>query len=121
MEDWMVKEYDAYYKEVAKQDRRDRLYALYAVIRQKMKWQDNWSFNWWQKVFYITKTLICLILDRRRSLWACSDAVDSMACWSFRSWTSMDIVGQAHDWTELAVGYGYFSNWYYDIYSNSDA
>lgn len=120
-EQWMDEVQQEYYKELARQDDKNRWYSILVILRHPMAYHDNYYFKWWQKVFYVFKTIVCIILNRRRSLWADSNAVDSMACWDFAGWTSPDIIGEACDWTELAVGYGYFKDWHFDIYRNSSA
>jgi len=96
---------------------KERLVAIKEVLKQRGKFHDNYSLNRLQRWFYTLKTVICLLLNRRKTL-GFEDCIDSMAVWNMTEWQSMDFMGTAYDWTELAVGIGVLKGWYFDIYRN---
>lgn len=90
-----------------------------AVLEQRGKLHEeyghiNGSRLW--RAFYTFKSLICLLIGRQGDNDA--DDVDAMARIDFERESNFE--GTFHSWTELAVGYGIFRRWYYDIYENGD-
>ena len=63
------------------------------------------------------KTLICILFNRQGDLWG-KDHID-VAILNHRPAYTMEVMG-GYDWNCIVVGYGYFKNWYYDKYENSN-
>lgn len=87
------------------------------VIKQRCKPEYDYSINRLQRWFYTIKTLICILLNRQGDLWG-KDHID-VAILNYRPAYTMDVMG-GYDWTCIVVGHGYFKNWCYDKYENSD-
>jgi hypothetical protein len=75
------------------------------------------NFTWLQCVFYWLKTLICLICNWKQKEDTYLDQIQMLA---YDSYVSHDYDGPSHRWSELAIGEGVFTRWYYNIYENAD-
>jgi hypothetical protein len=99
----------------------NRFRAIWHVMRQRGKWHQNYfcmeKRRW--RAFYATKTIVCMLICRRRNLYAVSDTIDSMAMFDASTYSTMESMYPQTGWTEVAVGEGVFRRWYYDIYDNS--
>ena len=98
---------------------KERLIAIKNVLMQRGKFHDYYSLNCLQRWFYTLKTVICLLLNRRKTC-GFEDCI-AMAVWNITEWQSPDFMSTAYDWTELAVGIGLLKGWYFDIYRDGTA
>jgi len=87
------------------------------VIKQRCKPEYDYSIDRLQRWFYTIKTLICILFNRQGDLWG-KDHID-VAILNHRPVYTMDVIG-GYNWICIVVGYGYFKNWYYDKYENSN-
>lgn len=100
---------------------QEKFIAMKEALKQRGKCSQEYKFGKIKRWFYTFKVIVCLFLGRYKRITWGDDYIDSMAIWNVSSWWSFDFVGTAYDWTELAVGKGIFTNWFYDIYGNSSA
>lgn len=101
-----------------------REYTQWEIIeqiwRERLRGHENYPFRWYHRWFYAFKATVCVILNRRRDMYADPDAVDTVACLNYHGYTTMDSMSTQHDWHEVAVGYGVFKDWYFDMYGTGD-
>lgn len=114
----------------------DRFYLIGKVLDKTsgwLLWEDDygfgcyrkWEFTFWQKIsrrlwerlFYVLKTVLCILFlysrcapDRKYYDTIC------VACWDFHP-SCGEYSGT--DWMEMAVGHGYFRNWFFREFSDS--
>lgn len=92
-------------------DRIQRKEALQTAFAQRCKHEDNRRMNRLKRWFYTMKAVICLLLNRRNSLWPAEGY--EVSYFNYQS-------GYHYSWDEFRVGEGIFRNWHYDIYNNGD-
>ena len=79
------------------------------ALKQRCNEEVN-PLSWAERYFYTLKGIICLLLKREKSFCGRDE------------WLNIALYDQWEDddgnenWTEFAVGFGVFREWYYDIY-----
>jgi len=105
-------ELDRYYRDEA---RHNYWMAVWGALSQSAKFHDNYSLNWWGRMFYSAKAVVCLLLRRRGSPTYKDNIVGVIALWDIVSMAGYDNPPWAESWMQLDVGHGIFGNWWYDI------
>jgi hypothetical protein len=114
-----------------------RLGLIKHALGQRCKADDDWNFSalyipvlemefeipgkarlW--RWLYTLKAVICIALDRQRaSLYGSIDPYTvQVANWGWTSWSSMDFMGTAYDFSALVVAHG-LRHWFYHSYRDS--
>lgn len=118
----------------------DTIRLLGLTLRQRCRDDDDWMFEWLQVPFtngytltvpgkrwvwrqiYAIKACVCIVLNRRRDLYASIDpgtVVVARFDWG-GPWAKYDTIIEAWDWTDLVVAHGW-RNWSFDTYGDSNA
>ena len=108
----------------SKLPRDEEKYIVHQLIRQRCLWNEEFvaADYWWWRWFYTVKAVLCYILQRDlRTLIAKSpktwldgplQLVDRVACWDIEILSSTKNA-EAFEWSNFAVGYGIWSQWWY--------
>lgn len=117
---------ERYREEMDRCDRINRLKAVKYAIIQHCKHSDEIRFGMYEyplrlqfnRWFYAFKAIISIWLELSEGLSGQIKIphIDGIACWDFGP-AGGEYSGQS--WMELTVGQGVFSNWSYEIFSNS--
>ena len=99
--------------------REDTRLALRCSLKQWCKHEENFTLNWFSRVFYTLKCIFCVLIKRQRIY---SPDLEKPI------FLGGIVVAQHHyqklyaGWEErtLEVGKGVFSNWWYEICTDGD-
>lgn len=73
------------------------------------------------RIAYTLKAIVCVVLGQKHDLYAnINPGAVSVAEWNVESWSSMDFMGEAYDFSVLVVAHGW-RNWSFDSYRDSTA
>lgn len=95
---------------------KDKLFLAKACLRGWCRIDDNWNLSSLMRYFYTAKAVSCILLDRvwsgKERDWYKVDFV-LVAMHSFQKFYSYEFGMNDASFTNITVGYGVLSNWFY--------
>jgi len=108
------------------QAHEEEKYVVGQLLRQRCLWNEEFiaADHWWWRWFYTFKSIICYLLQRDLRVLVAQhpqswpegalQMVDRIACWDVAILNNVKDV-EIFEWSNFAVGYGVWSQWWYLI------
>jgi hypothetical protein len=102
------------------QARHEYWFGLFNALRQWARFEDDYSLNWIQRIFYTCKAILCMLLHRQKSYWGRDYLTVAIFDEEHIGSCGGALPGWAADWNQLVVGVGVLKGWFYDIFCDSN-